>query len=65
VHAGDVHLLAQGVQVVGREQEVLLGFERVGRMAPVAAREDPQLPAAGKLFKPGLHGGEIDRRRRR
>ena len=45
------------------KQEVFLGFERVRRMAPVAAREDPKLPAVYKLLQLRLDCGEIDSRR--
>ncbi len=62
VHAGDVHLLAQGMQVVRGEKQVFLGVEPVLRMSPVAAREDPQLTAGDELLQLGLHCGEIDRR---
>jgi len=57
---GDDHiglaLIFQGLEIMGHRQQVDLGRQLHGRMAPVAVGENPQLAGVHKGLEPLLHG---------
>ena len=59
VQPDDVALPVERLEVVRHGEQVHLGRKLVGRMAPVAVGEDPELAAGDELLDPVLHPAEV------